>query len=115
MPIIFVSGIPNEYPTEKLEEFWKELREAVKSNPDLKLRPDQVSIFFPTDMLQKGLGDEIIIFVQGLFDYAFRTIPVMNEYAEALGKITKFYFPDSLVECFVHSFRNTEQGFWSAT
>ncbi len=115
MPVIFVNGTPDRYPKDKLKEFLKELQNAGQDNPSLRLRPNQVSVFFPEDRLKEGLGEEIIIFVKGLFDYSSRTLRVRNEYAEILGKIAKKFFPKALlVECFIETFKNMEQGFWSS-
>ena len=114
MPVIFVYGIPDKYPLEKLGEFCKTLQNAGQDNPSLRLRPNQVSVFFPRDSLQEGLSEEIIIFVEGFFDYASRTIQIMNEYAETLGKIAKKFFPDAFVECFIETFKKMEQGFWKS-
>lgn len=113
MPVMVVYGIPDSklskwgYP---LEKFWEELRSAVLDTPELELTKDQVSVFFPRDMIQKGLGEEIIIFVDGFFEKPKRTAEVRKRYADNLRDIAKEYFPDALVEVFVRPF-NSESGF----
>jgi len=114
MPVIIVYGVPDQYSHEKLKEFLKKLQNVVKDYPKLQLSPDQVSVFFPRDILQKGLGEEIIIFVEGFFNYEFRTIDIRNAYVKSLGKIAKDYFPGALVESFIKPFNDTSDGFWGS-
>jgi len=114
MPVIIVYGIPENYPLEKLEKFMKALQSGVQFHPSLKLQTDQVSVFFPRDRVQKGLGEEIIIFVESLFEKKGRTVVVKTQYARTLVRISKDFFPDALVECFIRPFVDEENIFWNS-
>ena len=113
MPILTIHGVPEDMPKKALERYWKDLRKEVASIPELNLKAEQVSAFFPSDRLSTGLGEEIIIFVDGLFERPDRTTEVQNELAGALVKITAKHFRRNplLVECFVRSFNPATCGF----
>ena len=119
MPIIFVYGIPSAAGQEYLLTLCTRLRERAASIPELCLHEEQVSVFFPTDLLQTGLGEEVIIFVRGLFEKPERTQEVCDRLAQALIDCAGsciFGLPDlgnpNLIECFVESF-NPTSGFAS--
>jgi hypothetical protein len=60
-------------PQYDLEVLVGRLQEATSHHiPDLARA--QVSVFFPMDLLQKGIGEEIIIFVDGLLKKPERTL-----------------------------------------
>jgi hypothetical protein len=110
MPVLIVYGVADNKRNAELEKFWSELRATVKDVPELGLTKDQVSVFFPRDAIQEGLGEEIIIFVDGLFEKPERTANVRKRYANKLRDIAKKYYPDALAEVFVRPF-NPESGF----
>lgn len=113
MPVITVLGIPANWKRDKIIPFWKDIRSCVEKLPELALEPEQVSVFFPTDHLSVGLGEEIIIFVDGLFEKPERTKRTINQYARILGRTAKQYFQDALVEVFIRQ-TNAGKGFWSS-
>ena len=105
MPVLLVFGIPECTKQEKLKVLSRGLREAVVGVEDLGLIGiKQVSVFFPRDMMKAGLGEEIIIFVEGLFATRGRTKEVLKDLAQRLGEKVKEYFPKSSVKCFVETF-----------
>jgi hypothetical protein len=115
MPIIMVLGTPNEMDQRQLERLCLALRDATALITELNLTHDQVSVFFPPDRLTKGLGEEIIINVVGLFDKPERTPDVRKRLAEMLVKAAQFYLNEAgffpqLVEAFVNPF-DEKQGF----
>jgi hypothetical protein len=122
MPIIFVHGIPS-YLSElaescadtTLEDLCDRIRTQAAAIPELGITKEQVTVFFTSDLLQKGLGEEIIIFVRGLFEKPERTQEVRDRLAQAMidcldGLAT--ILRTTLVECFVESF-NPNSGFAS--
>ena len=113
MPVIFVYGVPEDTPKEVLERYCVNLRKEAASIPELKIKIDQVSCFFPRDLLSTGLGDEIIIYVDSLFARPGRTIDVQNQLAAALVRTTGLYFTRDplLVECFVRPFNQARSGY----
>jgi len=101
MPVIVVYGIPAEATQKELEKFCDSLIAKCVSIPELKLKKNMVSCFFPADRMKKGLGEEIIIFVEGLFKDKKRTDEVRRCLATQLVNVTRIHFHDALAECFV--------------
>lgn len=111
MPVLLVYGIPENFGEMDLEKFWEALRYSVASVEGLNIKIDQVSVFFPPDRLKNGLGEEIIIFVKGLFQRPERTEKVRQNLAKIVAKTVKSFFPKTnTVECFVEPF-NPNSGF----
>lgn len=111
MPIVNVTGIPNDTRWETLVKIKEEIKHTVASIPELGLEKKHVTVLFPPDLLQENLGKEIIIMVVGLFDKPTRTDKVRKRLADNLMRIVKLkYFNNSLVECLVYPF-DPEQGF----
>lgn len=107
MPILFVYGInPRDYQDqERLGVFCEELKEVVAGVPELKISPELVTCFFPGDNLKAGLGEEIVILVEGLFTRPERTPDVREKLAQAIVCFTRRFFPKTiLAECFVQAF-----------
>ena len=113
MPIIIVYGISLKAKLPDLEKFCDTLIQRTASVKELKLTKNDVSCFFPSDLMSTGLGKEIIIFVEGLFETPERTEEVRALLADKLAECGKKFFPKAdLVECFVKPF-NPKLGFAS--
>ncbi|HPT30063.1 MAG TPA: hypothetical protein PK526_03930 [bacterium] len=97
---------------EKIDEFRNALVNTVAHGvKELELKRTDVSCFFPADLMSKGLGEEIVIFVDGLMIKPKRTKEVRDRLAQAISQITLKWFPDvNLIECFIRPF-DLEQGF----
>ncbi|MCX6764717.1 MAG: hypothetical protein NTU58_03420 [Candidatus Nealsonbacteria bacterium] len=115
MPIVKVYGLVNEMTEEMLVELYDTILKAVVAVKELKLEEKDVTVFFPKDLMQKGLGDEVIIFVDGLFERPERTKEVKKLLADILVMSTAIFFSKiaeknviikkpKLIECFVRSF-----------
>jgi hypothetical protein len=89
------------------------LRTEAASIRDLEIEKDQVSCFFPRDLLPTGLGEEIIIYVDSLFDRPSRTIDVQNQLAAALVRITDHHFTRDplIVKCYIRPFNRATSGY----
>ncbi len=112
MIVLIVYGIPDSFPEEKLKKFWSHLREAVLGINAHKISRHEISIFFPKDRIQEGLGEEIIIFVN---DFSGKLVwEEWQKVAEVSGEIAKTYFPKALVNARVFLL-NPGQTFWSST
>lgn len=113
MPLIIVYGI-SEQMSRKLEEFTETLiNTVVYSVKELQLEESDVSVSYPKDWMSKGLGEELIIFVDGLFDKPERTENVRNRLAKAITQTANDFFPEAgLIECFIRPF-DVKQGFFS--
>ncbi len=102
MPVLLVYGIPDDVEKTKIEDFWEAIRNSVVAIKELEIAKDRVSVFFPPDRLEEGLGEEIIIFVEGLFQRPERTKDVRKRLAETVARTAKNFFPETnMVECFV--------------
>lgn len=106
MPIIIVYGVGKVTATqERMSLFELDLRQATASIKDLALKPDQVTCFFPGDIFRPHKGDEIIIFVEGLFEKPKRTAKVRKQLAYTLIGVAFEHLPDAdFVECFIRPF-----------
>ncbi|MDP2951047.1 MAG: hypothetical protein Q8N55_01550 [bacterium] len=106
--------MPDSVKEETLREITDSLVVDVSLIEELQITAEQISVFFPIDRMKWGLGEEIIVFVEGLFNYPQRTYEVRAGMAMAICRILKDYFPDALlVECFVTMFNPCEGGFYS--
>lgn len=112
MPVIRVSCLP-QMPEDDLSKLYEDIVAAVLSIEELGLKDEsEITCLFPSDMMDVGLGDEVIIEVIGLFDKPQRTKAVRQELAEALGKAVDMMFPAARIECFIFPF-SPAQGFWA--
>ena len=112
MPVIIVYGIPEEVDGGKIGSLYEDLLSAAAEIEELRLTKADISCFFPSDRMKRGLGNEIIIFVKGLFDYPKRTQEVRSRLAESLTAVAKRHFPiDAKIECFIEPFKFPENGF----
>jgi hypothetical protein len=112
MPIITVQGISSQISEETLENVYNALVHTTSKIAWLKLKEDDVSCFFPQNLISESLREEIIITVDGLFIKRDRTGEVRHELAKSLVECGKEFFPKAKIECFVHPF-NPLDGFYS--
>ena len=114
MPVIRVYGIPDSCNEEELFKIADSLAVDASLIKELKITAEQVSVFFPLDRIRRVSGEEIIAFVDGLFDYPERIYEVRAKLAKVICRILKDYFPNALlIECFVTMFNPCEGGFYS--
>jgi len=114
MPIVVVWGLPADTGEQALQKLTEEFIDVVCGIKKLGLSNDQVTCFFPSDMMMAGLGEEIIVFVEGLFAKPERTEEVRDRLAEALGTTVKTFFPSThTIEVLVRPF-DPAQGFWTS-
>ncbi len=111
MPIIKVWGVPTNTPQDTLEYLCNEIRHVVASAKALKVASNSVTVFFPSDLMTHGLGEEVIVEVVGLFATPERTYQVQQDLAHSIVQVITKYFPLALVECFVYPFDLEKCGF----
>ena len=108
MVVITVYGISTEMAKHLNSYLELIINSASDLTTDPQLQAANISCFFPQDMLSEGLGEEIIIFVDGLIDRFEGPQAVKNRLANALVDTTNHFFkktkyPDlKKVECFIH-------------
>lgn len=102
MPVIVVYGVPSDTARSILRSMVTDYQITLSQIPELNISGNDVSVFFPADLILESRDEQILIFVKGLYEKPERTESVIAKIAEALGKLTKqFYFSHALVECFV--------------
>lgn len=86
MPLVIVYGVPHRLQnTTALSNFaHRDLPLAAASVPGMELSPELVTVLVPGDLVQRGLGTEIIVHVVGVFVREARTARVRREFAQAL-------------------------------
>ena len=114
MPVIKVWCLPPS-DEQKLNQLHQAIVRAVASIPELNVTNEKdITCLFPSDLMQYGLGTEIIVEISGLYKKPERTDEVRAQLAERVGQAVQQEYPDTeLVECFVYSFEPS-QGFWSS-
>jgi hypothetical protein len=87
---------------------------AVISINELDLHDENdITCLFPPDLMSYGLGQEIIIEIDGLFVNPKRIQEVCCRLAVIVGNAVKCLYPKAKVECFVALF-DPSQGFWTS-
>lgn len=120
MPIIEIWGVPDTVPPEKLVLLIADIKREVSEIRALGLTEKQITIFFPRDLVSDGLGEEIIIFVKGLFDKPERTGEVRWGLANKLKDRCCSFFVnllpnEFLVECLLDPPFQQSTGFATQT
>jgi phenylpyruvate tautomerase PptA (4-oxalocrotonate tautomerase family) len=111
MPIIKVWCLPKNIPEERLKILCEAIIAAVESIPELGFAgKNDVTVLFPSDRMEWGLGEEIIAEV-GIFNKPERTEEVRAKLAEKIGQLLHGYFPSAKIECFIHPLERSS-GFW---
>ena len=85
MPVLIVYGMPSTVEQDRLETLIAQLQRIVSAASTLS--PSEVSVFFPSDIVQRGLGEELICFI-----YGFSERPegaTRNQIAEAIMSFFK--------------------------
>ena len=116
MPVIKVWGLP-KMEEKKLHELDQEIFAAVSNVEELDPRNKKnIMIFFPKDIAESYLGEEILIEVTGLLsDSIGRTQDIRPELCRNLVKIVKRNVPTAQgIQCFIEKYINPhDYGFFS--
>ena len=114
MPVIKVWCLPPGQSEDDLNRLYQNIVEAAVSVTELGLRGGKdITCLFPPDLMQLGLGEEIIIEIGGLFQKPERTPEVRQRLARSVGESVKRLYPKAMVECFVRTI-DPSQGFWTS-
>ena len=97
MPVLTVKGMPGDIDPKHLESLAARL--GLLTGTLLGLPINKVSIFFPVDLLQTGLGAELICIVDGLFDKPERTREVRQRMAGDINAGLKYFAVHYLPQC----------------
>lgn len=111
MPVIKIWCLPKNIPEERLKTLRNAIVASVESIAELGLAgKNAVTVLFPKDLMEYGLGEEIIAEVV-IFIKPERTDEVRARLAENIGQILHGYFPCAMIECFIHPHERSA-GFW---
>ena len=98
MPVLLVYGMPHSIGPQ-LPQLCQCLRDTVAAVPELKITDRSVSVFFPTDLCQEGLGEELICFVQGLCAKPERTQRVKRTLASEIACVLNQWIRSRIKHC----------------
>jgi len=82
MPVLTIYGMPAGLGTIRMSKLVSQLRDIVSS--ELKIPLDDVLVFFPVDLLQEGLGEELVCFVDGMFKIPGKTLDDRKKLTQAV-------------------------------
>jgi len=96
---------------DRLKILCESIISTVESIAELGLAgKDAITVLFPSDRMEWGLGDEIIAEV-AIFNKPERTEEVFAKLAEKIGTLLHGNFPGAKIECFIHPLERSS-GFW---
>lgn len=114
MPVIKAWCLPSGQTEDDLNLLHQAIVKAVVSVTELGIKnQNDMTCLFPPDLMQYGLGKEIIIEIGGLYEKPERTPEVRQRLAKNVGEVVKKLYPKAKVECFIATF-NPDQGFWTS-
>ncbi|MFH1169945.1 MAG: hypothetical protein V1704_00015 [Candidatus Vogelbacteria bacterium] len=115
MPVIKVWGLPANQSEDNLRILHGSIVAAVVELKELGLYSENdMTVLFPPDRMSYGLGDEIIVEIDGLFQRRERTDDVIRRLAKEVGSTISFLYPQAKVECFVQTCYE-DRGFWQSS
>jgi hypothetical protein len=96
MPVLIVYGMSSD-----ASGYGKLINnlQSVTANALRDIHPYDVSVFFPVDIVEAGLGEELICIIEGLFEKPERTAEVRKELARAILKVLYRFSEDCLPDC----------------
>lgn len=113
MPVIKVWCLPKGQGEADLNRLHQAIVKAVVSVSELGLRDESdMTCLFPPDLMQYGLGEEIIVEISNLFEKPERTVEVLQRLVTKVGEAVQTLYPKAMVECSVTTI-NPAQGFWT--
>lgn len=119
MPVIFVYGISKKAREKSnLSDLKRSIKQHIAAIKELGLAEQDITVFFPTDCLENEVGEDVIVFVKGLFDKPERTQEVRQRLAQNTADCCEDFLrpyaePDLLVECFLDPPFDPKSGFGS--
>ena len=114
MPVLIVYGIPNDVGQGKLESLIRQLQMAASA--PLGLWESEISVFFPVDLVQNCLGEELICSILGLFEKPERTNAIRQHLADSVLRSLEGFAILCLPQCgkvevIVNRFNQDADGF----
>lgn len=97
MPVITIWGMPGN--TGHLAELTQSIKTAIENVPILGINSSDVFVFYPVDLLQEGLGDELNAQVNLLYILPERTSEVLQALRDAVIDCLQSFALDYLPQC----------------
>jgi len=112
MIVIKVWCLPNAIE-DKLNRLHKAIVGAVVPISELGVKSENDMVcLFPADLMKYGLGQEIIVEIDGVPDVPRKNLTVREQLAGCVGKTVLALYPDARVECSAGEFKSS--GRWSS-
>jgi hypothetical protein len=113
MIVIKVWCLPSDQSEDDLNRLHQAIVKAAVSFPELCLQDENdMTCLFPADLMKYGLGEEIIVEIDGLPDMFWKNRTVREQLARCVGESVSALYPKARVECSVREF-NPSQGVWT--
>jgi hypothetical protein len=97
MPVLVVYGMPNGIDPYLSSDLINKLQLAASGA--LQLSANEVSVFFPLDLVQEGLGQELVCLVEGLFVKPERTAEVRQRLFDAIADELDRFAQQHIPQC----------------
>ncbi|MEO6077343.1 MAG: hypothetical protein ABIP54_00980 [Candidatus Andersenbacteria bacterium] len=97
MPILNLLGTPEG--VDGLRVLATKLQQSVEAFPDFELTRQQVSVFYPVDRMQEGLGEELILMIDGFFSKPARTPQLRDAWSATLCGILQEFATEHVPHC----------------
>ena len=124
IPVVKIYCLPKGVDENELQEIYETVKKTIVDVKELKITPGQVTVLFIPDLMELGLGDEIIVEIGKLYDKPERTQKVLNQLAEKVGlslvgftssTSTWLWKKPDLIEVFVETFGVPgKKAYWSS-
>lgn len=108
MPVVTILCMPTRTEQDKLDFLTERIKEAVAAVPILDIPGEEVFVFYQPDLQQRGLGEELIAKIEGLYQKPERTSEVLRNLQVAICDCLKRFARAELPQCTsVEAFINT--------
>ncbi len=101
MPVLTIYGMPPDLKDSSAltHLVLEELPRAVAAVEELGVKPGQVTAFVPSDLVNEALGEEIIVFIEGLWMRKERTPEVRQRLADAVLDCMRRFAEEHVFRC----------------
>ena len=114
MIVIKVWCLPSDQSEGDLNRLHQAIVKAAVSIPELRLGDENDMVcLFPTDLMKYGLGEEIIVDINGLPYIPRKNATVCEQLARCVGESVSVLYPKARIECVVIRF-SSSQGVWTS-
>ncbi len=115
MIVIKVWCLPPNQDEDVLNLLHQAIVKTVVSVSELGVKDENDMVcLFPTDLMKYGLGQEIVIEIDGLPDMPRKNTSIPVQLAESVGKSVSVLYPEAKIKCSVEEF-NPSKAVWIST